>query len=381
MTGLMMKDALVMRKTLRLYALFLLFYSGLAMLGVFPMSMALAMVEVIVMVLPISSFSYDEAAKWDRYAAVLPVGRTAVVKARYLFLLLVLLAAAAIGLVGNIILDPLMIFGIGPFPQMGVAGAATATVLAQAIVTAMFLLAARREMTVFPQIHIFQASQWRAWAEILKIGLPVSIQSMFFSGLSMILARLVAGWGDAAIAAQKVGSQIESISYTTAEGFATAVNAFIAQNFGAGRMERIRKGYWTAIGMIVVWSGFTTLMLVVFPVPLFRIFIPDDHVLQTGVSYLRIMGYSQILMCLEITSSGAFQGLGRPMPPTLAGIIGNAARIPLAVFLSATVLGLDGVWWSISISSIAKGIVVFTWFVVILRRYTHRQAQGVDGLE
>ena len=65
--------------------------------------MALAMVEVIVMVLPISSFSYDEAAKWDRYAAVLPVGRTAVVKARYLFLLLVLLAAAAIGLVGSIL--------------------------------------------------------------------------------------------------------------------------------------------------------------------------------------------------------------------------------------------------------------------------------------
>lgn len=103
MTGLMIKDALVMRKTLRLYALFLLFYSGLAVLGVFPMSVALAMVEVIVMVLPISSFSYDEAAKWDRYAAVLPVGRTAVVKARYLFLLLVLLAAAAIGLVGSIL--------------------------------------------------------------------------------------------------------------------------------------------------------------------------------------------------------------------------------------------------------------------------------------
>lgn len=97
----------------------------------------------------------------------------------------VVLRSTAIGLVGNIILDPLMIFGIGHSRRWAWPGAATATVLAQAIVTAMFLLAARREMTVFPQIHIFQASQWRAWAEILKIGLPVSIQSMFFSGLSM----------------------------------------------------------------------------------------------------------------------------------------------------------------------------------------------------
>ena len=181
----------------------------------------------------------------------------------------------------------------------------------------------------------------------------------------------MAGWGDAAIAAQKVGTQIESISYTTAEGFATAVNAFVAQNFGAGKPERIRRGYWTAIGMITVWSCFTTVMLVVFPEPLFRIFIQEEDVLQTGVSYLRIMGYSQILMCLEITASGAFQGLGRPMPPTLAGIIGNAARIPMALLLSATALDLDGVWWSISISSIAKGLVVFTWFMVVLYRYIH----------
>lgn len=117
MTGLMMKDALVMRKTLRLYALFLLFYSGLAVLGVFPMSMALAMVEVIVMVLPISSFSYDEAAKWDRYAAVLPVGRTAVVKARYLFLLLVLLGGAKLGLFDGIDLS-----WLDQLPELAVLG-------------------------------------------------------------------------------------------------------------------------------------------------------------------------------------------------------------------------------------------------------------------
>lgn len=107
-----------------------------------------------------------------------------------------------------------------------------------------------------------------------------------------------------------MGTQIESISYTTAEGFATAVNAFIAQNFGARRLDRICRGYWTAVGMIVAWSCFTTVMLVVFPAPLVRVFIQEEEVVRTGVSYLRIMGYSQILMCLEITSSGAFQGLG-----------------------------------------------------------------------
>ena len=291
----------------------------------------------------------------------------------------VVLRSTAVGLVGNIVLDPLMIFGVGPFPRMGVAGAALATVLAQGIVTGMFWLAARRDTILFPQIRLFAPSEKQAWVEILKIGLPVSVQSMFFSSLSMFLARIVAGWGDAAIAAQKVGTQIESISYTTAEGFATAVNAFVAQNFGAGKPERIRRGYWTAIGMITVWSCFTTVMLVVFPEPLFRIFIQEEDVLQSGVSYLRIMGYSQILMCLEITASGAFQGLGRPMPPTLAGIIGNAARIPMALLLSATALGLDGVWWSISISSIAKGLVVFIWFVVVLRRYLRSEEDRLPG--
>ena len=87
-------------------------------------------------------------------------------------------------------------------------------------------------------------------------------------------------------------------------------------------------------------ASLTTVMLVVFPAPLVRVFIQEEEVVRTGVSYLRIMGYSQILMCLEITSSGAFQGLGRPMPPTLAGVIGNAACIPMAILLSATVLGL-----------------------------------------
>ena len=76
---------------------------------------------------------------------------------------------------------------------------------------------------------------------------------MAFSAISMCIARMIAGWGDAAVAVQKVGSQIESISWMTAEGFSAAVNAFVAQNFGAGNHSRIRKGYCVSMTVIVLW--------------------------------------------------------------------------------------------------------------------------------
>ena len=87
--------------------------------------------------------------------------------------------------------------------------------------------------------------------------------------------------------------------------------------------------------------------------------------LPIGVSYLRIMGYSQILMCLEITTGGAFQGLGRTMPSTVEGIVLTAARIPLAIGLASTALGLDGVWWSIDNLQHSEGIVLVLWFAIL----------------
>lgn len=280
--------------------------------------------------------------------------------------------STTVGLVANIVLDPVLIFGIGPFPVMGVAGAAIATVLAQAIVFGMFLLAARKDTVLFHQIHLLTKSRFAVWKDIGQIGCPVAVQNIIFSSLSMIIARLIAGWGDAAVAVQKVGSQIESISWMMADGFATAVNAFVAQNHGAGKKERIKKGYQTAAILMACWGAFTSMVLIFCPGIIFKIFIAEEAVLPMGVDYLRILGFSQLFMCLEITSSGAFQGLGKPMLPTVAGVIGNTARIPMAMVLSATALGLNGIWWSISISSIAKGIVVPLCFIVVLRRYMKR---------
>lgn len=282
---------------------------------------------------------------------------------------MVLFRATTTGLLINIVLDPLLIFGFGPFPALGVAGAAIATGAAQAVVFLMFAAAARKDRLLFDGLHLRRASSVRDWKAIMQIGLPVAVQNIIFSGLSMIIARMIASWGDAAVAVQKVGSQIESISWMTADGFASAVNAFVAQNHGADRRDRVKKGYITALGIMLCWGLFTSLVLILVPKPIFRIFITEPEVLPFGVDYLRILGVSQLFMCLEITSAGAFQGLGRPLLPSAAGIAGNAARIPLALLLSSTFLGLNGIWWSISLSSILKGIVVAGCFIFVLRGY------------
>ena len=270
--------------------------------------------------------------------------------------------ATAIGLVINIILDPILIFGIGPFPQMYVAGAAIATVFAQSVVTAVFLVSIRREPDIFMNLHFFTRPQTDILKELIQIGLPSSIQNMMFTGISMVIARMVASFGDAAVAVQKDGSQIESISWMTSDGFAAAVNSFIAQNFGAGNETRAKRGYRCSMIVVLLWGFFCTIVLIVFPAPIFRIFIPEAAVLPMGIDYLRILGVSQLFMCMEITTAGAFSGLGRTLPPSIVSTSLTVARIPMALLLISTPLGLNGIWWSITISSICKGIVLTAAF-------------------
>ena len=275
--------------------------------------------------------------------------------------------ATTIGLVFNIVLDPALIFGLGPLPAMGVVGAALATVFSQVIVTAIFVVIAYKDRVVFRKIHLLKSFHKESMAQIIRIGFPIGVQSMFFTAISMIIARMVAGFGDAAVAVQKVGSQIESISWMTAEGFGAAVSAFMAQNLGAGSKERIIKGYRVAIGLEIVWGILCTVLLIVFPDYIFKIFITEKEILPMGVDYLKILGVAQFFMCIELTTAGAFTGLGKTIPPSITSIVLSAVRIPIASMLVAGGMGLNGIWWSITISCILKGIVMFVWFLYYLK--------------
>ena len=286
--------------------------------------------------------------------------------------------ATGIGLVLNIVLDPLFIFGFGFIPAMGVAGAAIATVLAQLVVMLLFLYTIVKEPVLFCDVHMLQAPDITHTKEIFQIGLPSAVQSMLFSGISMVIARLIAGWGDAAVAVQKVGSQIESISWMTAEGYAAALNSFVAQNYGAKNTGRIREGYRLSMIVMLSWGVFCSLVLIAFPQVIFQVFIQETEVLPLGIDYLRILGVSQLFMCMEITTAGAFSGLGKTLPPSIVSITLTGARIPMAMLLGKW-MGLNGIWWAITISSIWKGSVLLIWFLRDMKlTCSKRQTEGTE---
>lgn len=275
----------------------------------------------------------------------------------------------ALGLVINMVLDPLMIMGIGPFPEMGIKGAAWATVIAQLVVTASFILIGRKKSKLFEDLNIFGKPDREYLARIFKLGLPASVQTGLFASIAMVIARIIAQWGPTPIAVQKVGSQIEAISWMTAGGFSTAISAFVGQNYGAGNWERIREGYKKGMMIVGTIGIFATCLLLFGAGPIFKLFIPGDkEALAQGIIYLQILSLSQFFMAVEIGTQGAFHGLGRSIPPSFVGIAFNSLRIPAALALSSTILGLNGVWWSISISSILKGLVLVSWFIIVLRK-------------
>lgn len=280
-----------------------------------------------------------------------------------------------VGLVMNIILDPLLIFGLGPIPALGVNGAAIATIASQAIVTIVFLVELQTNKTVFGHVNFLRAPNKKHIKRIIKIGFPAACNSAMFTFFTMVIARIIAQWGALPIAVQKVGSQIESISWMTASGFSVAISAFFGQNYGAGNWDRLWKGYFTSFKIALVLGTFNTLLLILAAGPIFSIFIPEADAIRLGIDYLRILGISQLFMCIEITTAGAFNGLGKTVPPSVVSIAFNALRIPMALYLSQPHLfGLNGVWWSITISSIFKGIILVIWYHLHIRKYPEIQA-------
>ena len=277
--------------------------------------------------------------------------------------------ANLIGLITNMILDPVLILGPGPFPKLGVVGAAIATVTAQAIVMTMMILGViiQKKENVLKGIRLTAKIPKEYLGGLCRIGIPTAIQGMAYCAISMVLTRMVSAYGAEAVATQRVGGQIESISWNTADGFAAALNAFIAQNYGAGKMDRVRKGYRASLWTVGIWGLLISFVFVCFPKAIADIFFHEPKAVATAVGYLVIIGFSEAFMCVELTTVGALSGLGRTRLCSIISITFTSARIPLAIILGG-LIGLSGIWWALSVTSIIKGIIFTCTFLWITRK-------------
>ena len=272
---------------------------------------------------------------------------------------------SGIGLLLNMILDPLFIFGFG----WNTEGAAIATWVSQATVLGLFIYRLKKRKEVLGGFAFFTKLESRFVKRIFKLGLPVAILNTLFSIINLFMARTASLYGGhIGLMTLTAGGQLEAIAWNTSQGFSTALSAFVAQNYAAGMNDRVLGAYATTLKMTAVFGTFCTLLFVFWGSELFSLIVPDPQAYKAGGVFLRIDGYSMLFMMLEITTQGLFYGTGRTIPPAVISIGFNTLRIPLAMLLASIGMEITGVWWAISLTSIAKGITSAAWFAVLKRR-------------
>lgn len=281
----------------------------------------------------------------------------------------------ATGLVLNILLDPLLIFGWGVIPALGVRGAALATLLSQGVVLFLFIRHLKKQGGLLGRFPFLVRPRRRYTLNIFKLGLPVAAMNVYFAFINMNLARVASLYGGhLGITSQTTGGQIEGVTWNTSTGFSTTLGSFAAQNYGAGKIKRANRAFRYTLLMMGVLGIIVSVVFVFFGEGIFSIFVPERAAYEAGGQYLLILGFSQLFMMLEITTQGMFNGLGRTTPPAIISISFNTLRVPLAIFLG-TRIGVTGVWWALSVTSVFKGIILFIWYLILQKRLTRKESQ------
>jgi putative MATE family efflux protein len=267
------------------------------------------------------------------------------------FVLLAVSVALSIGL------DPLLIAGIGPFPKLGVAGAALASV---AVRGGGFLIgiaiALRRGL-----IRL-DAPDWRAVPTVFRVGAPLALAGVLLSVVYMWLTRYTARFGTAALAALGVGHKVEGLGFLAISGFALSAAALVGQNLGANQEARARQAVRLTVRYCLTVTVATAIAFLTIPRILVAVFTSDPAVVADGSLYLRVIAAAQIGQTFEIILEGALAGAGYTLWPQLTSTTLTLLRVPLAAWWSAR-LGVLGIWLALSATAVARGIAMtlFWW--------------------
>lgn len=263
----------------------------------------------------------------------------------------------------NAVLDWLLIFGVGPFPEMGVKGAALATVIARGlgcvVLAAILVRRAGYLGLARPRLRF----QLRHVVGILRIGAPASAAGLGFCAIYVALVTITNDVaGTAAVAALGVGIRLEGLTYLTTVALGRAAGTIAGQNLGARNPERARAAARAAIRVACTLMVPIAIVMLAFPEPFVRIFIDDPEVVAAGSAYLRIVALALIPMVFEVVLNSVASGVGDTLPAMCVNLGGTALRIPIALVLASLGLGHLAVWIAIGATMVIKGAAFEIWF-------------------
>lgn len=266
-----------------------------------------------------------------------------------------------VGCIANIILDPLMIFGIGPFPRMGIQGAALATGTGQVLTLIAYLLVYR-----FSPINVklslrYIKPEGRICRDMYSVGIAATLNLALPSLLISALNGILAPFSQLYVLVLGVYYKLQSLLYQTANGLVQGMRPLIAYNYGAKEYKRVRTIYRTALICIVLIMAVGTVLCLLLPQQLMGLFTENADTRRAGGDALRIICFGFVPSVISVVSAGALEGLGKGMPSFLISLLRYTAVIIPAAFILSRFLGAVGVWHAFWISEILTAAAA--WFI------------------
>ena len=257
------------------------------------------------------------------------------------------------GFIANIILDPLMIFGIGPFPAMGIAGAAYATGIGQCFSLAAYLLFYFLRPIPLKISRGRMRPEKEVIAKMYSIGISATLTMALPSLLISVLNVILSGFSGAYVLVLGVYYKLQTFIYLTANGIIQGIRPLMGYNYGAGESGRVREIYGTSLKLIMAVMFVGTLLSWAIPEQLIGLFTTNPQTIEIGVTALHIISLGFLVSAVSVTSSGALEGLGKGVPALYISLLRYVVVIIPAAFLFSRFAGANGVWFAFCFSEFA----------------------------
>jgi putative MATE family efflux protein len=259
----------------------------------------------------------------------------------------------------NFILDPLLIFGLGPFPALGLKGAALATVFARGVtlLASLYFLIFRLKMIDFKP-PTFQVGL-KSWKEILRVGAPTAGTNVVLPITISIITSMISKYGYESVAAFGIVSKVQSFAMIVLWGISSSMGPFAGQNYGAGKIDRVLKASFISYGFSIIWGLFIFILLYVFSENIILLFNKNPDVVKVGVLYLSIVPLTYGFEGLRLIGSSTFNGIGKPLAPTMMVLIKvGIIYIPFA-FFGSRYFGVKGIFMAEALGNFLIGVLSF----------------------